>query len=208
VQADLLPGAAPFTVMSCDNIPGNGDVARRSFAAFAELRDRELGEWVDREVPFPNSMVEMVDRITPATTDVHRAEPARRCGCSTAAIRRWATWARWPATRTCTRCARTRCSAPSCTPTWMPRRRRRSPPCRASTLGEDGRPIEMVDRLRERLMAAARRQGEDPLAFVADRELFGDLVADARFAGTYRTTLELGRTRGARAALEEVLRGP
>jgi mannitol 2-dehydrogenase len=57
-------------------------------------------------------------------------------------------------------------------------------------------------------MAAARRQGEDPLAFVADRELFGDLVADARFAGTYRTTLELGRTRGARAALEEVLRGP
>jgi mannitol 2-dehydrogenase len=70
-------GIAPFTVMSCDNVPGNGEVARHSFAAFARLRDPGLGEWVAAEVAFPNSMV---DRITPATTDEDRAELARRFG--------------------------------------------------------------------------------------------------------------------------------
>src|SRR3712207_6493495 len=37
-------GVPPFTVVSCDNIPHNGDLARSSYAAFAELRDPELGE--------------------------------------------------------------------------------------------------------------------------------------------------------------------
>jgi mannitol 2-dehydrogenase len=78
----------------------------------------------------------------------------------------------------------------------------------AEGVGEDGRPIEVVDPLRERLMAAARRQAEDPLAFVSDRELFGDLVDDVRFAVTYVATLQAVRSTGARAALEEVLRTP
>lgn len=64
-------GIAPFTVMSCDNIQGNGGIARRMFAAFASLRDPELGSWVAESVAFPNSMV---DRITPATTDSDRDE--------------------------------------------------------------------------------------------------------------------------------------
>jgi mannitol 2-dehydrogenase len=58
-------GISPFTVMSCDNIQGNGHIARDTFTAFARLRDPELGDWIEREVAFPNSMV---DRITPATT--------------------------------------------------------------------------------------------------------------------------------------------
>ncbi len=70
-------GIPPFTVVSCDNIPHNGELARSSYAAFAALRDPELGEWVRQEVPFPNSMV---DRITPATTDADRAEVAARFG--------------------------------------------------------------------------------------------------------------------------------
>jgi mannitol 2-dehydrogenase len=70
-------GLPPFTVVSCDNIPGNGELARSSFAAFAALRDAELGEWVRFQVPFPNSMV---DRITPVTTDADRAELAERFG--------------------------------------------------------------------------------------------------------------------------------
>jgi mannitol 2-dehydrogenase len=70
-------GVPPFTVVSCDNIPGNGDLARSSYAAFAALRDPELGEWVREHVPFPNSMV---DRITPVTTDADRAELAARLG--------------------------------------------------------------------------------------------------------------------------------
>src|SRR5205823_2697342 len=40
-------GVAPFTVMSCDNIPGNGHVARKMFAAFARLRDPELADWIE-----------------------------------------------------------------------------------------------------------------------------------------------------------------
>jgi mannitol 2-dehydrogenase len=59
-------GVTPFTVMSCDNIQGNGHVARRSFTAFASLRDPGLAEWMNANVRFPNSMV---DRITPSTTD-------------------------------------------------------------------------------------------------------------------------------------------
>src|SRR5699024_3891951 len=59
-------GITPFTLMSCDNIQGNGDVARKMFVAFARAKDRELGDWIDGQVPFPNSMV---DRITPVTTD-------------------------------------------------------------------------------------------------------------------------------------------
>jgi mannitol 2-dehydrogenase len=64
-------GVPAFTVMSCDNVPGNGAVARRAFAGHAALRDPELGRWVEQEVAFPDSMV---DRITPATTDADRAE--------------------------------------------------------------------------------------------------------------------------------------
>ena len=67
----------PFTVMSCDNIQGNGDAARKSFVAFAALRDPDLGAWVQQHVRFPNSMV---DRITPVTTDEDKAELSRRFG--------------------------------------------------------------------------------------------------------------------------------
>ena len=64
-------GLGPFTVMSCDNLQDNGYLTKRVFTAFARLRDPELGDWVDREVCFPSSMV---DRITPVTTDADRAE--------------------------------------------------------------------------------------------------------------------------------------
>ncbi|NYE96012.1 mannitol 2-dehydrogenase [Psychromicrobium silvestre] len=75
-------GMAPFTVMSCDNIQGNGDVAKKMFTAYADLRgqvigDPQLGDWMRAEVPFPNSMV---DRITPVTTDQDRASIAEQFG--------------------------------------------------------------------------------------------------------------------------------
>ena len=65
-----LRGLAPFTVQSCDNLQGNGDMAQRMFLAFARLRDPELAAWLERQGAFPNAMV---DRITPATTDEYRA---------------------------------------------------------------------------------------------------------------------------------------
>lgn len=62
-------GVAPFTVLSCDNIPGNGHVAESAVTGLAELVHPELARWVKSHVAFPNSMV---DRITPATTDRER----------------------------------------------------------------------------------------------------------------------------------------
>jgi mannitol 2-dehydrogenase len=68
-------GLDPFTVMSCDNLQGNGHLARAAFATFARLRDPELADWVKREVCFPDSMV---DRITPTTTDAGANQGAVR----------------------------------------------------------------------------------------------------------------------------------
>lgn len=62
-------GIAPFTVMSCDNLPGNGHITRDAIIGLAELADAELAAWVRENVTFPNGMV---DRITPATSDLER----------------------------------------------------------------------------------------------------------------------------------------
>ena len=99
VAHDLEPGAAPRTtfglITEALRPPAgararavHGDVLRQppgqrrsragaSSRAFARLRDPELGDWVEREVRFPNSMV---DRITPATTDDDRDEVRERFG--------------------------------------------------------------------------------------------------------------------------------
>jgi mannitol 2-dehydrogenase len=308
----------PFTVMSCDNIQGNGDAARKSFVAFAALRDPELGAWVEQQVRFPNSMV---DRITPVTTDEDKAEVARRFGIDD----------QWPVVcepftqwvleddfgngrppwedagvqlvsdvepyelmklrllnashqalcyfgyLTGYRLVHEVCQDPlfqrfllaymdrEATPTLQPVpgidleeykqtliARFSNPNVRdtvarlcaessdripkwllpvirqnlatggeitrsaavvaswaryAEGVDEQGRPIEVVDRLKDTLMANARRQREDPLAFIADREIFGDLIDDERFTTRYRESLASLHAHGARATLEK-LSGP
>jgi mannitol 2-dehydrogenase len=309
-------GIAPFTVLSCDNVPGNGDVARRSFAAFAALRDPALGAWVAREVCFPNSMV---DRITPATTDEDRAELAARFGVEDEWPVVCEPFTQWvledafgtgrppledagvqmtddvvpyelmklrllnaghqvlghlgrlagftyvhdacrdplfrevllgylreegaptlrpvpgidleqyeadlverfasPAVRDTL--DRLRTDASDRIPKFLlPVLRanlasggeiRRSVAVLAawarSFCGTDdtGRPIEIVDARRDALAAAARRQDEDPLAFVRERSVFGDLADDERFAAAYRSALASLRRRGARATVEALV---
>jgi mannitol 2-dehydrogenase len=309
-------GLAPFTVVSCDNIQHNGDVARRSFTAFAALRNGDLGAWMDREVPFPNSMV---DRITPATTDDDRAEVARRFGIDDRwpvvcePFTQWVLEDRFPLGRPPLedagvqlvedvepyelmklgllnashqalaylgylagyRLVHDAAQDPlfrqfllgymeeEATPTLRPvpgidldeyRKNliaRFSNPAVRDTLArlafdgserlpkwllpvvrqnlatggevrrsaavvagwaryaegvdEGGQPIEVVDRRRDSLVARARRQREDPLAFIADRDLFGDLVDDERFTSPYLATLTSLHARGARATLEAVV---
>ncbi|GLK56803.1 fructuronate reductase [Methylopila capsulata] len=70
-------GAAPFTVLACDNLPSNGRVAKRVIARLAALRDAGLGAWVESELAAPCTMV---DRIVPATTDADRARVAEALG--------------------------------------------------------------------------------------------------------------------------------
>ncbi|BCI55093.1 mannitol 2-dehydrogenase [Mycolicibacterium litorale] len=58
-------GIASPTIVSCDNVQGNGEVARAAFTAYADRTHPGLSEWIEANTCFPNSMV---DRITPVTT--------------------------------------------------------------------------------------------------------------------------------------------
>jgi mannitol 2-dehydrogenase len=308
-------GLAPFTVMSCDNIQGNGHAARRSFVAFATLLDPELGAWVEEHVAFPNSMV---DRITPVTTDDDRDEVRKRFGVDDAwpgvcePFTQWALEDAFPLGRppfedagvqvvadvepyelmklrllnashqalcyfgylagfrlvhdvaqdqlfasfllaymdreaTATlepvpgidldeykhqlidrfsnaqvkdTVARLCAESSDRIPKWL------LPVIRhnletggeilratavvaswaryAEGVDEQGQKIEVVDRLRDTLVATAQRQQEDPLAFIANRDLFGDLIDNERFVSAYSSVLASLHTKGARATLEEL----
>ncbi|MFI5935330.1 mannitol dehydrogenase family protein [Actinoplanes sp. NPDC051494] len=308
-------GQQPFTIMSCDNIQGNGHVARRSFVAFATLRDPELGAYVEEHVAFPNSMV---DRITPVTTDDDRAETGKRFGVDDAwpvvcePFTQWVLEDAFPlgrppfedagvqlvedvepyelmklrllnashqalcyfgylsgyrlvhdvsqdplfadfllaymereATPTLApvpgidlgeyrhqlierfsnaqvrdTVARLCAESSDRIPKWLvPVIRQnletggeilRSAAVVASWaryaegVDEQGQPIEVVDRLRDSLVTIAGSQRDDPLAFVKNRELFGDLAENERFVSTYRTVLASLHSKGARATLEDL----
>jgi fructuronate reductase len=56
----------PFTILSCDNLPGNGTVVRRVVLDLARAIDPSLADWIEAECRFPSSMI---DRIVPATKD-------------------------------------------------------------------------------------------------------------------------------------------
>ncbi len=64
LQARRAAGLAPFTVLSCDNLPENGKRTREAVLALAQQIDPALAAWIAHEVAFPSSMV---DRIVPAT---------------------------------------------------------------------------------------------------------------------------------------------
>ena len=308
-------GVPPFTVMSCDNIQGNGDAAKKSFSAFAGLRDPELGAWVEQDVSFPNCMV---DRITPVTTDDDRAEIAQRFGvedrwpvvCED--FTQWVLEDHFPQGRppfedagaqlvddvmpyelmklrllnashqgiaylgylAGYRLAHDVAQDPlfanfllaymnrEATPTLEPVpgvdldaykpnlierfsnshvRDTVARLCAESSdripkwllpvvrenlandgeitrsalvvaawarydegVDEQGEPIKIVDRLAERLHATAQQNREDPLAFLRDREVFGDLVDDERFTSVYREHLASLHEHGARATLEKL----
>jgi mannitol 2-dehydrogenase len=339
VQADLQPGAVPattfgliteallrrrergiepFTVMSCDNIPGNGHMAQQVFGAFAALRDPELGEWVRENVRFPNSMV---DRITPVTTDADRVEIAERFGLQDGwpvvcePFTQWVledsfSLGRPPLERVGVQVvddvepyelmklrllnashqalcyfgylagyrlvhevaqdplfatflldymdreatptlppvpgidldaykrqlierfsndavrdtvARLCAESSDRIPKWL------LPVVRANLqaggeirlsaaivaswaryaegVDEQGDPITVVDRLADQLTTTAHRQREDPLAFIADRTLFGDLVNEPRFTEAYTQVLSSLHERGSRATLEGLVSG-
>jgi mannitol 2-dehydrogenase len=70
-------GVAPFTLLSCDNVAGNGRTTRAAVVGFARRRSEDLADWIERCVAFPSSMV---DRITPATSAADRDEIAGRLG--------------------------------------------------------------------------------------------------------------------------------
>jgi mannitol 2-dehydrogenase len=62
--------AGPLTILSFDNMPGNGTAARRATMSAAARFGDGLPEWLEENGTFPNSMV---DRITPVTAEADRA---------------------------------------------------------------------------------------------------------------------------------------
>ncbi|WP_371396781.1 mannitol dehydrogenase family protein [Fretibacter rubidus] len=89
VEACRLRRAAavpPLTLISCDNLPSNGDKLKTVVTEFAALIDGPLADYITGHVRFPNTMV---DSITPATDDgvieavsvatgLHDAAPVQR----------------------------------------------------------------------------------------------------------------------------------
>ena len=73
LKARRAAGVRPFTVMSCDNLPGNGQVTEAAVVGLARLSDPALADWVTGHVAFPNGMV---DRITPGTGPREKAMAA------------------------------------------------------------------------------------------------------------------------------------
>ncbi|RYE34797.1 MAG: mannitol dehydrogenase family protein [Hyphomicrobiales bacterium] len=95
-------GLPPFTVMSCDNLPGNGHVTADAVAGLVDLIDQADARWIRESVAFPNGMV---DRITPATSERERQvlradfgiEDARPVFCE--GFRQWVLEDHFPAGR-------------------------------------------------------------------------------------------------------------
>ena len=305
-------GRAPFTVLSCDNLPDNGDVAKRMLCAFARLRDPALADWMEAEVAFPNCMV---DRITPVTAREDIDALTREFGVEDGwpvvcePFTQWVLQDRFGQGRppfdaagvqlvqdvvpyelmklrllnashqalaylgylAGYRYAHEVCQDPLFASFLLAYMEREGTPtlpavpgvdldayrrqlverfanpevrdtlarlCAESSdripkwlvpvitenlrtggeielsalvvaswaryaegVDEHGDPIEVVDRLRDRVMSAAARQQADPLAFIRDRDLFGDLADDGRFAAAYTAALDSLHTRGARATL-------
>ena len=77
LAARRTAGAGPLTVLSCDNLPENGEVAASVVTQLAQPVDPALAEWIAEHVDFATSMV---DRITPTTTDADRELVAAELG--------------------------------------------------------------------------------------------------------------------------------
>jgi mannitol 2-dehydrogenase len=74
----------------------------------------------------------------------------------------------------------------------------------AEGVDESGSPIEVVDKLKDQLMEAARRQRSEPDAFIQIRSVFGDLADDDRFMNAYLTALGSLHENGSRATVEQI----
>jgi Mannitol-1-phosphate/altronate dehydrogenases len=92
-------GGGPVTVLSCDNVPHNGQVVGDAVRAAA---DEGLREWIDENVAFPSSMV---DRLVPAPRPEDLDEVAAalgvrdRAAVATEPFRQWVIEDRFAAER-------------------------------------------------------------------------------------------------------------
>jgi fructuronate reductase len=79
----MAGGGGAITVLSCDNLTGNGQVIRGALTGFAARACPPLATWLADNVRFPRSVV---DRIVPPTTAAELTGAAARLGCRDAAV--------------------------------------------------------------------------------------------------------------------------
>ncbi len=84
--------AGPLTVVSCDNLAGNGSKLAAAILAFAERMDPALARWIEQHAAFPSTMV---DCIVPAADAAHRARVAAALGLEDAASVQREAFAAW-----------------------------------------------------------------------------------------------------------------
>ena len=65
LHSRFLTGGAPLAIISCDNLPSNGEYTHSVIQHAIANESSEFKKWVEAHVRFPNSMV---DRIVPAIT--------------------------------------------------------------------------------------------------------------------------------------------
>jgi mannitol 2-dehydrogenase len=75
----------------------------------------------------------------------------------------------------------------------------------AEGVDEQGEPIDVADRIRERVMASAAEYPRDRHSFLRDRDIFGELIEDEHFVTAYDRALDLLHRVGARRTLAVLL---
>jgi fructuronate reductase len=85
-------GLAPFTAISCDNLPHNGARLAQAVLRMAAAHDEDLATWIKAEGAFPQTMV---DRIVPATTDGDIADLASVLGVEDQAMVKTEPFTQW-----------------------------------------------------------------------------------------------------------------
>ena len=85
-------GVAPFAVLCCDNMTGNGGKLRAACVALAREYDAGLADWIEAAVAFPDSMV---DSITPASDAAFLGHVAHDIGVTDAAAVQREGFAQW-----------------------------------------------------------------------------------------------------------------
>uniref|UniRef100_UPI0035CBDCC6 mannitol dehydrogenase family protein n=1 Tax=uncultured Sphingomonas sp. TaxID=158754 RepID=UPI0035CBDCC6 len=92
LAARRASGVAPFVVMPCDNLAGNGAKVKAALVAFAAMQDADLAAWIHAHVHVPGTMV---DSITPAADDALYASVAAALGVEDCAAVQREAFAQW-----------------------------------------------------------------------------------------------------------------
>jgi mannitol 2-dehydrogenase len=79
----------------------------------------------------------------------------------------------------------------------------------ARGVDEAGETIPFIERQADAIARAVARQSvDDPVGFLRDRRIFGDLAGDPIFAGAFTRIYRDILSRGSRAALETLVDAP